>query len=97
VTKLVHDSAAASILEDLLKETDEKEKERLLLSVIPGRYSELRGRSEGTKDTLSSLVNCFRLSFAAVSEKTKAKTAQHFVKKNAQGGKLKHCLEICFL
>lgn len=80
ITKLEQDYTAIAILEHLLKETSEYEKERLLLSVIPKQYFHYTNLEYKQQDLLSSLVLCYRLSFSTVSEEIKVRATKHFVK-----------------
>lgn len=80
ITKLEYDSTAVAILEYLLKDTSEQEKERLLLEVIPKRYFDALNGDASLKNLLSSLISCFRWSFNAVSDEIKKKILKNFIK-----------------
>jgi RNA binding exosome subunit len=83
VTKLENDSTALAILSHLLEETNEHEKERLLLNVIPRRYLNyyyLLDTNDKAQELLKSLVVCYRLSFNTISDNTKKKIVKQFVR-----------------
>ncbi len=81
VRKIESDPSTTAILEYLLKSTNEFEKERLLLNVIPQEYFHLAALDEeATAKALSSLTLCFRIVFENASEETKRKVAKNFVK-----------------
>ncbi len=80
VTKLENDSSAVAIIGHNLKETSEYEKERLLLRVLPLRYSDLFDSERKPEKLLLSLISCFRLAFDNVSTSTKEKVIKEFVK-----------------
>lgn len=83
MTKLQHDSTAIAIIENLLEDTNEYEKERLLLEAVPERYLNLTtvvNPDDIPENLLSSFVTCFRLTFKTASEETKKKVMKNFVR-----------------
>lgn len=81
LTKIENDPSAKAIILHLLKETNEYEKERLMLNLIPKQYSELIPIEEqGTEEIQSSLEKCFRLSLDSVSEITSKKVLKEFAR-----------------
>jgi hypothetical protein len=79
VSKLERDSSAISIIEHILKETNNAELERLLIMVIPKRYNDLKTEEGVPAYVFSSLEHCFRSSFGIVNEELKKKVMKKFV------------------
>jgi len=78
-SKIERDSSSVAILTHLLKKTNERELERLLLEVLPERYLALEAESQ-FDNNLSSIEKTFQLAFEAAPDCTKEKTAKRFVK-----------------
>lgn len=77
--KLERDSSATVIVEHLLKETNEKERERLMLAVLPERYLNAIESEDNPPHILPALTLCFRQAFEKASAATKRRVAQRFV------------------
>ena len=80
--KLERDPSSLAILPHLLKSTNEYERERLLLDVLPVRYFAIGGETDydGTLiEELIRLSHCFRTCFDMASEDTKRKVMNNFV------------------
>ena len=79
VSKLERDSSAISIMEHILKETNQAELERLLILAIPKRYNELKPEEFVPGYVFSSLEHCFHAAFNIVNEELKKKIMKKFV------------------
>lgn len=86
LTKFEQDSTAIGIVGILLKETNELEKERLLLRLIPRRYFDLMSNygdeqiPAKTQKILTMLITCYRETFDQSDKRTKEKVAESFVR-----------------
>jgi hypothetical protein len=78
--KLEMDSSSLSVLSHFLKETNEYERVRLLLDILPERYFRIADDSAGMEVGLPDLQKCFRQTFETLSEEKKAVIAKRFVK-----------------
>ena len=88
ITKLKKDSSATAILEDLLKNTNSSEIERLLLKIIPEQYFEIEKTQENAQ-IIDSLEKCFRLAFESANDEIKKKVMKNFIKLLKEEGKIK--------
>ncbi len=79
VSKLERDSSAISIIEHILKETNQTELERLLIIVIPKRYNDLKTEEFVPPNVFTSLEHSFRSAFGIVNEDIKRKVMKKFV------------------
>ncbi|HEC99586.1 MAG TPA: hypothetical protein ENN18_04300 [Proteobacteria bacterium] len=79
VSKLERDSSAIAIIEHILKETNRAELERLLIIVVPKRYSDLDREEFVPTNVLHALAHCFRAAFGIVDEEIKRKVMKKFV------------------
>lgn len=85
LSKIVRDSNALSILRHLLQDTSQRERERLLVDLLPEKYMELKSRSENDdwfqdRGEMTALTKAFRVVFDTLEEDGKARIAQQFVK-----------------
>jgi len=86
LTKLERDSTAIAIVGLLLKETNEIEKERLLLKLLPKRYFDLMSNDSEekiptkTQKILTMLITCYRETFDQSDKRIKVKVAENFVR-----------------
>ncbi len=87
VSKLQRDPSARAILENLLAELKEREKEKLLLSTIPDQY--LEGVQSQTLENEVLLVwkECFLITFKLVSDSIKHKVTSKFVSLVKEGSR----------
>ena len=83
VSKIENDPSAKSISKHLVKGVNPKERERLVLNIIPRRYLEIeeKGFFDGSMEHLPSVLIClFRESLRVSNDQTKERAAQNFVK-----------------
>jgi hypothetical protein len=83
VTKVENDSSSIAILGDLLKKTNGKELERLLVHDLPARYMELAPSEEIDDDSwpiLARLRRAYRSAFEAASEDTKRRVVKNYAR-----------------
>jgi hypothetical protein len=85
IAKIRNDSNASSILDILIKKTNSKELERLMLKHLPNAYLEETrleddpwGASPERQYVTPTLIMCFRKSFSCASDKLKKKVAAWF-------------------
>ncbi len=78
-TKLEEDSSAAAIVQHLLKETSEREVERLLLDILPKRYLATLDDDFAAPHVLGALTACFRAAVDGAEPILAAKVAKWFV------------------
>lgn len=86
VAKIERDTSTSAILEHLLVDTNEQERNRLLLEVIPQRYSYYIV-DEPSPIIQTSLGSCFRLIYDKASEEIKKKMAKLLVKVIKEGSR----------
>ena len=80
VRKVEDDRSSLPILNHLLDAAHEKEIERLLLNVLPGRYFELSDyQYDDVSEDQSNLAMCFRRAFERSSEPTKLKVCEKYL------------------
>lgn len=85
IAKIKNDSNASAILSILIKKTNPKELERLMLKHLPEAYlDEIRSEDQWGEDDREhikpTLVTCFRQSFDNADDKLKKKIANWFAK-----------------
>jgi hypothetical protein len=81
LSKLTRDSSVLSILDHLLNDMQEIEKERLLTHAIPDRYmNEIDSELLSTSSTLDCLEKGFRRVFASANRDTKRTVVKNFLK-----------------
>jgi hypothetical protein len=84
VSKVENDSSSIAILGDLLKKTNAKELERLLVHDLPARYMELAPFEEEFDEhyspILSRLRRAYRSAFEAASEVTKKRVVKEYAR-----------------
>lgn len=78
-TKVENDSSAPAILHHLLRETNPRETERLMFTVLPERYRAALDDPFGPGHRLDSFTQCFRVALENGSTALKVKAAQWLV------------------
>jgi hypothetical protein len=79
INKIEKDSSALSVLSHFLKETNDRERERLAKEVIPQRY--FSAQEFGFESTSGAdYQDCFRTTFHTLSDESKTKVAKRFIK-----------------
>ena len=80
VTQIVRDPSKVAILKHIIRETNDFERERLLLSIIPQQYLRLLNIGEQTSDpVLSALSSSYYEVYLSVKEEVKEKVAKKIV------------------
>jgi len=77
--KIEKDPSALAVLPHLLKETNERERERLVLEVIPERYFFALDLRELSPTSAADYKRCHRLTFDTLSDESKARVAKRLV------------------
>lgn len=78
-SKLEMDSSASAIVSHLLRETKEREIERLLVKIPPERYLALLDDPFAPEHALESFVLCFRVALDNADDSLKTRVAKWFV------------------
>ena len=83
LTKVENDSSSIAILGDLLKKTNGKELERLLVRDLPARYMELapfEENDEYSEPILARMRRAYRSALEAASEDTKRRVVKNYAR-----------------
>jgi hypothetical protein len=84
VSKVENDSSSMAILGDLLKNTNGKELERLLVRDLPARYMELAPLEEDSDEQYSPILSRLRRAYRSAFEAVSEDTMKRFVKNYAR-------------
>ncbi|MGB8011478.1 MAG: hypothetical protein WCF68_07680 [Terriglobales bacterium] len=76
--KIEKDPSALAVLAHFLKKTNERERERLVADVLPGRF--FFAREFGDETSSSDYGNCYRQAFDTLSEGSKIDATKRFVR-----------------
>ena len=80
VSKIEQDPSVEAILKRLLQELNPRERERLLLNVVPERYMRARKEPDGYEHMLRMLPVLFRTAYDQANSQLQVRAAQNFVK-----------------
>jgi hypothetical protein len=80
VRKIAIDVTASSLIPNLLSETSEFEKKRLVERIIPEAYRSESSDVFPNEKTLSALVYCYRQSLSSLPQDDQARTAKRFAR-----------------
>jgi hypothetical protein len=78
--KIEKDASAVSVLSHFLKETNDRERERLVMEVLPGRYRRESGDAIWVSENLDDYKQCYRVTLETLTPESKSNVAKRFVK-----------------
>ncbi len=76
--KIEKDSGAIAVLRHFLKETNDRERERLVAQILPGRF--FFARELGDESSVADYQKCHRQTFDTLADESKTRIAKRFVK-----------------